>query len=391
MRLSYIKALSTAILLLCGTVMQSQAQEQELETLKALGFENIRVLREGSQSYIALQDDVYMGVNRGLQQIISRLSEVDSTRVYNILLQQEGIPKIAVYSSASGGLSSSFDTQELVDKLEGVEKHNSSFGKLDIMLYPELFLENSWLDKWYGVAVNFSPAAELSLWPGAELTAQVVIPLYTNMLDEKQYIRAGVIAFRQSLRLSNQLYGEVAVGNFTSDRMGVDAAVNYYTKDGSWNFGARAGLTGSSTFYGGNWVVSTWQRVTWSGWASYYVSRYDLALKGEVVQMTYGDRGVRGTMQRYFKDVSIGLYAMSTGGYTNGGFTFSSPLIGNRRGKRDRAVRVSYPEYFNRTYRAINGREGLQGYSYETRPDAGSFGGFYNPQHIEKYINNFKF
>ncbi len=377
------------LLLLISTA--ARGQEQEVEVLKALGFENIRVINEGSQSYIALQDDVYMGVNRGLRQIIDRLGEVDSTRVYNILLEQEGVARMAVYSCGNGVVSSSFDSQALIDKLEGAERYNSSFGKLDIIFYPELFLENSWWDKWYGVAVNLSPAAELSLWRGAELTAQVVIPLYTNMQDEKQYIRPGVIAFRQSLRLSNQLYGEVSVGNFTNDRIGVDAAVNYYSKDGSWNFGARAGFTGSSTFYGGEWVVSTWQRVTWSGWASYYVSKYDLALKGEVVQMIYGDRGVRGTMQRYFKDVSIGLYGMITDGYANGGFTFSSPLIGSKRGKRNRAVRVSYPEYFNRTYRAVSGREGLQGYSYETRPDAGSFGGFYNPQHIEKYINNFNF
>ncbi len=387
MKLSYIKAL--LLLVIPFSVASAYSQELQIEALKALGLENIKVINEQDESFISFEDNVCRGVNRGLREVMETLNEVDSTKRYNLLLMDEGVARVAIYSSSTAAISASFDTEAVVEKLKEVKEHNSSFGKVDIMLYPELFLENSWLDKWYGVAIDLSPAVELSLWKGASLTGQIVIPLYTNMQDEKQYVRAGVIAFRQNLRLSNQLYGEFAVGNFTDDRMGVDATINYYTQDGSWNFGARAGLTGSSTFYGGEWQVSSWQRVTWSGWASYYLSCYDLALKGEVVQMIYGDRGVRGTMMRYFKDVSVGLYGMITDGYANGGFIFSSPLPWAKRAKRDRAVRVSYPEYFNRTYRAVSGRLELQGYSYETRPDAGSFGGFYNPQHIEKYINNF--
>lgn len=384
MKLSYIKAL--LLFAMSFSLTPAYSQELQIEALKALGLENIKVVNEQEESFISFEDNVYRGVNRGLHQVLETLNEVDSTKRYNLLLMDEGVARVAISSVSTSAISASYDTDALVEKLKEAQEHNSSFGKVDIMLYPELFLENSWLDKWYGVAIDLSPAFELSLWKGASLTGQIVIPLYTNMQDEKQYVRAGVIAFRQSLRLANQLYGEFAVGNFTNDRMGVDATINYYTQDGGWNFGARAGLTGSSTFYGGDWQVSYWQRVTWSGWASYYLSCYDLALKGEVVQMTYGDRGVRGTMMRYFKDVSVGLYGMITDGYANGGFIFSSPLPSTKRAKRNRAVRVSYPEYFNRTYRAASGRFELQGYSYETRPDAGSFGGFYNPQHIEKYI-----
>lgn len=364
-------------------------QQQEIEALEAMGLENIKVIKDGSESYISLQDNVYRGVTRGISEVVNTLYQIDSTQTYNLLIEEDGIPRISVTAKSISDITASYDTEEIVEKLKDEKVYNSSFGKLSFVLYPELFLENSWLDKLYGVAVNISPAVELSLWRGAMLTAQVVIPIYTNMQDEKQYIRPGVIAFRQDLRLINQLYGSFSIGNFTEDRMGADATVNYYTKDGSWNFGARAGLTGSSTFYGGEWAVSKWKRVTWSGWASYYISRYNLEMKGEVVQMIYGDRGVRGSMQRYFKDVSVGFYAMLTDGYANGGFTFSVPLPGQRRSKRDHRVSVTYPEYFTRVYRARNGIEELKGFSYETRPDAGSFGNFYNPQHINSYINNF--
>lgn len=383
MRLNYIRSIAAVVLLLLFNV--GYGQQQQIEALEAMGLENIKIVKDGSESYISLQDNVYRGVKLGVSEIVNTLYKIDSTQTYNLLIEQDGIPKIAIKALPSGGVKASYDTENFVERLKGETVHNSRFGKLSFVLYPELFLENSWLDKLYGVAVNISPAAELSLWRGALLTAQVVIPIYTNMQDEKQYIRPGVIAFRQDLRLMNQLYGSLSIGNFTDDRMGVDATINYYTKDGGWNLGARAGLTGSSTFYGGEWKLSKWKRVTWSGWASYYVSRYNLEMKGELVQMTYGDRGVRGSMQRYFGNVSVGFYAMMTGGYANGGFTFSVPLPGQQRSRRSGRVNVTYPEYFTRVYRARNGVGELKSMDYDTRPDVGSLANYYNPQYIEAY------
>ncbi len=387
MRLSYIKSIAAIMLPLLFNVCYGQ--QQEIEALESLGLENIKVVKDGSESYISFQDDVYRGVTRGVVEVLNTLQEIDPTQSYNLLVEENGVPKVAITAPTNGSITASYNTQQLVEKLKSVKVHNNSFGKLDIIFYPELFLENSWLDKLYGVAINISPAAELSLWKGALLTAQVVIPIYTNMQDEKQYVRPGVITFRQDFRLMNQLYSSLSIGNFTEDRMGVDAEVNYYTMDGGWNFGARAGVTGSSTFYSGEWKVSNWSRLTWSGWVSYYVPCYNLAIKGEGMQMIYGDRGFRCSIQRYFKDASVGFYAMVTDGYTNGGFSYSVPLPGQRRSKRNHRVSVTYPEYFTRTYRARNAIEKLKGFSYDTRPNTGNFGNFYNPQHINSYINNF--
>lgn len=384
MRLNYIRTVVVIVLIWLSAI--SYGQQQSVEVLEAMGLENIRVVSDGEQSYIAIQDNVYRGVARGVSDVVDALRAIDSTRRYNLLIEEVGVPRLKITALPSGEISASYDTEQLVGKFKGSEVYNRSFGKLSIVLYPELFLENSWLDKLYGVAINISPTAELSLWRGAMLTAQAVIPIYTNMEDEKQYIRPGVIAFRQYARLMNQLYGSFSVGNFTDDRMGVDAELNYYSKSGGWNFGARVGVTGSSTFYGGEWAVSRWRRVTWNGWSSYYISRYNLAVRGEVVQMVYGDIGVRGSMQRYFKDVSVGFYAMITDGYTNGGFLFSIPLPGQRRSKRNRRICITYPEYFTRVYRARNGVYGLKGFGYETRPDVGSFGNFCNPQYVNSYI-----
>lgn len=363
------------------------SQQREIEALKNLGLENIQVIVDDGNCYVSFDDKVYRGVARGIEAVIGAIEAIDSTKVIHLLVQRNGIPQLSVVAHhGDNELTVSYDTQPLKEQFEGVKRENKSLGKVDFVLYPELFLENSWLDKWYGVAVNLSPAIELSLWPGAKMTAQAVIPIYTNMLDEKQYIRPGVIALRQDIRLHNQLYGSLSVGNFTEDRMGVDATLNYYTKDGRWNIGARAGLTGSSTFYGGEWVVSKWKRYTWSGWLSYYIPCYQLELTGQVMQMIYGDQGIYGSARRYFNNVSVGLYAMYTAGVANGGFTFSVALPGQRRGKRSGAIRATYPEYFTRVYRAKNGINTLTGFGYETSPTAGSMQDFYNPNYIRNQL-----
>lgn len=385
MRSAYSKSLvALGVLLMAG--FGASAQNSLAQKLEALGLEQIRVVSEDSQLYLSYQDPIFRDPATGISYVLELARQLDSTATIHLLLEEDGVPQAAVTAYGHGGLELSYDTGALVEKLEGVEVQNRRFSKLDLVLYPELFLENSWFTKLYGVAINISPALEWSLWKGATATAQLVVPIYTNMSDEKQYIRPGVVSLRQSLRLSNQLYGELSVGNFTDDRMGVDATLNYYTSNGRWNAGARAGLTGSSTFYGGEWVVSEWKRVTWSGWVSYFEPHYMLQMKLQAMQMIYGDKGIRAEMSRYFGNVRVGFYAQVTGGEENGGFNFTIPLPWDKRPRRNKGFRVSYPDYFHREYKARSGKVNFTGFDYQTRPDDNSLNNFYNPVYLEHEI-----
>lgn len=389
MRLSCIRRILIAASIVVSSLCALQAQEQaQVAALRDKGFENIRVVEGDGVSYVAFDDNIYRGVARGVEAAVDALRDVDSLRSYELLLQYNGIARASVSVPESGrDLEVSYNTEELSREFRGVRRTNRSFGRVDLVIYPELFLENWWLDRLYGYAVNISPAIEWSLWPGAKFTAQVVIPISTNMMDEKQYVRPGVIAFRQDVRILNRLYGSVSVGNFTDARIGIDGALSYYTADGGWGFGARVGYTGSSTFYQQEWIISRWQRCTWSGWASFYEPKYDLEFKAEVLQMVYKDRGVRGSVKRYFKSVSVGLYAMVTGGTPNGGFEFTVPFPCDKRLRRNSGVRVTYPEYFTRTYRALNGMTDLTNFDYKIEPGAGGLKDYYNPRYLNKQLS----
>lgn len=367
----------------------AEAAEQ---TLLSLGMEEIRVAQTDSVCTIAFEDNIYRGTYRGLAAVIEALrslSETEQAAAYELVVLDDRIPRLLLtLPRQTAALEVSYDTDEAMRRLKGKERRNKMAGRIDVVLYPELFLQNSWLDKLYGVAVNISPAIQMDLWKGAVLTGQVVLPVYTNMTDFRKYIRPGVITLRQEFRLPGGVSGRLTAGNFTGNRMGVDAGLRYQPARGRWLVGANVGLTGSSTCYGGEWVVSTWRRVSGSVWGRYNEPHYGLQIDLAAVRLVYGDMGARLDCRRHFGEVTVGVYGLFTDGEMNGGFHFALPIPGTKRGKR-RAVRFRLPEYFAHEYRARHGGsygDELLGYSYEVRPDENGSRGYDAPDFVKKEI-----
>lgn len=367
----------------------AEAAEQ---TLLSLGMEEIQVAQTDSVCTIAFEDNIYRGTYRGLAAVIEALRslpETEQAAAYELVVLDDRIPRLLLtLPRQTVALEVSYDTDEAMRRLKGKERRNKMAGRIDVVLYPELFLQNSWLDKLYGVAVNISPAIQMDLWKGAVLTGQVVLPVYTNMTDFRKYIRPGVITLRQEFRLPGGVSGRLTAGNFTGNRMGVDAGLRYQPARGRWLVGANVGLTGSSTCYGGEWVVSTWRRVSGSVWGRYNEPHYGLQIDLAAVRLVYGDMGARLDCRRHFGEVTVGVYGLFTDGEMNGGFHFALPIPGTKRGKR-RAVRFRLPEYFAHEYRARHGGsygDELLGYSYEVRPDENGSRGYDAPDFVKKEI-----
>lgn len=382
--------------MVAGVLGQQPAGRQVVEaaeqTLLSLGMEEIRVAQTDSVCTIAYEDNIYRGTYRGLAAVIEALRslpETEQATAYELVVLDDRIPRLLLtLPRQTAALEVSYDTDEAMRRLKGKERRNKMAGRIDVVLYPELFLQNSWLDKLYGVAVNFFPAIQMDLWKGAVLTGQVVLPVYTNMTDFRKYIRPGVITLRQEFRLPGGVLGRLTTGNFTGNRMGVNAALRYLPARGRWLVGANVGLTGSSTCYGGEWVVSTWRRVSGSVWGRYNEPHYGLQIDLAAVRLVYGDMGARLDCRRHFGEVTVGVYGLFTDGEMNGGFHFALPIPGTKRGKR-RAVRFRLPEYFAHEYRARHGGsygDELLGYSYEVRPDENGSRGYDAPDFIKKEI-----
>ena len=165
---------------------------------------------------------------------------------------------------------------------------------------------------------------EMALWKGAELTAQVVFPVATNLKGQYKKIRPGVIALSQEFCFGKGFLGRVTAGNFTNNRMGAQAEMKYRTANGRLELEAMAGATVQSVLTDDEgWYISRKLRMNAALKASVYEPRFNLQFDLQAARYLYGDYGVRGDCTRHFGEYAIGVYGMYTDGEINGGFHFA--------------------------------------------------------------------
>ena len=375
---------------------------EEIKTLlKQKGLEDIAISYDSDTWHITYSDPVYRGPVRGIFETLYLLLDEGQIRDgISLLIQENQLPQVVCEVSRQtvesydnrkitleqlmGSVQVSNQTDEAYALFKDIKKENRSAGKIDVVLYPQVALNNAWLDKIYGTILNIAPAVEVGLWKGASFTGQVIFPVWNNMKGEMDYIRPGMLLFRQQYRFPKNFFVEVNAGNFNAGRIGIDAGVSYKTNDDRWNGGVNVGMTGSSTFYSGKWEISRWKRATGAVFLRYNEPVYKLQFDLKAQRYIFGDYGVRFDCTRHFGEVTIGFYAMYSGGEPNGGFHFSIPLPCKKRMNR-RAVRIGIPEYFDWEYEARNGgvyaRERLGRY-YETRPNENRSERYYNPSYM---------
>lgn len=395
------------VILLCLIQTVVSAQSFLLGELELLGFENLSSGVAKTYDWFTFEDRVHRNTYQGIADAVQLLIDDSSiNKDVAFIVLDNNIPQVKVllsYQLVSDcrkglislgdvykGLSVTYETDDYRNGETGGKVYDRSVGTIDFVVYPQVMLANYRLDKLYVVAVDLAPALEMQLWKGATLTGQVIFPIYNNLKGEMDYIRPGIIALSQSFRLRDNVSGRISAGNFNTNRMGVDVSLAYTTNNGRFGLGVDAGLTGSSTFYDRRWRVSNWNRLNGFVTASYYEPHYNLQFDLSVGQYIYGDRGGRLDCTRHFGEVAIGVFAMHSGGVTNGGFHFAIPLPGRTR-KRNKSfpVRFMLPEYFDWEYQAQATREYQErrlGQSYEVRPDENRSSRFFNPAYIKSNL-----
>ncbi|MDR1371578.1 MAG: hypothetical protein LBJ17_00425 [Dysgonamonadaceae bacterium] len=374
------------------------------DLLVKTGFEDVAVIDEPETVFISYSDHVYRGPFRGALEAFRLLLNESVHKNIHLILQENRLPVVVLKLSGEqvndyldkklslaqlmSFVQISADVDEYIRLFGKAKRENHSAGKVDLVVYPQISLNNSWMDKLYGGIFNIAPAVEVGLWKGASFTGQVIFPIWNNMNGEMDYIRAGMLLFRQEYRFPKNVFMAFHVGNFNASRMGVDISAKYISDNDRWQAGMNAGLTGSSTFYFGKWAVSQWKRNSGAVFFRYNEPTHNLQFDLTGQRYIYGDYGVRLDCTRHFGEVAIGFYGMYSGGEANGGFHFAVPLPGQKRMKRQ-AVRIYLPEYFDWEYGAQSGRKYTEqrlGRSYETRPDENRSQRYYTPSYMKEML-----
>ena len=67
-----------------------------------------------------------------------------------------------------------------MEALKGTKRESTTFGKVDVVVYPGVMLVNNVTYKLYKAAFELQPAVEMQLWKGASLRLQVCLPIVNN-------------------------------------------------------------------------------------------------------------------------------------------------------------------------------------------------------------------
>lgn len=384
-----------------------KSEAQIVEELQHAGIENIRYLENENNITVSFENNVYRSVYSGIGKAINAcLKSSENIKEIQLVVLDNNIPRLLITlpktllkAYQSGDISQeiiyrrmviSTDTDNAIKMLRGSGKMiNPSAWKTDIVVYPELFLKNTSFNKLYTYAISLSPALEMGLWKGGKLTAQVVLPVATNLYGEYRKIHPGVMTLSQEVRLKYNFLGRITAGNFTHNRMGAQMEMRYTTGNGRLEIGALLGSTVySGVVEGEGWYISTRQRINAAIMASVYEPHTNLQFDLQAGRYIYGDYGARGDCTRHFGEYAVGLYGMYIEGEFNGGFHLSIPLPG-RKWKRVHGFRIKPADYFAWTYSLVSHGKFIDermGRSYDIKPGENKSGNFYQPDFIRYFL-----
>lgn len=376
------------------------------ESLKAIGMENIRCARTPEATTVSFENNVYRSSYNGVGKAIEACLKSHTEGDLRLVVLENETPRLCItlpdslteaYRNGEISLMQVYqqmgmtvDTDEAMEALKNAgKKEASSAWKVDLVAYPDLFLENNTLDELYTYAINLNPAVEMTLWKGGKLTAQVILPIVTNLSGEMNKVRPGVIALSQQMRFGHNIFGKLTVGNFTNNRYGAQLDMKYRTDNGRWELGGVVGSTGfSAVTREDGWYMGRKQRINASLNATYYEPHFNLQFDLKAGRYIYGDYGVRGDCTRHFGEYAVGLYALYTDGEINGGFHFALPLPG-KKWSRKGFFRVKPADYFAWAYGMVAEGEYVEkrlGRSYNTTPNENRSSNFYQPDYIRHFL-----
>ena len=306
------------VLFLTVTVkLSGQTGNRIMERLTQAGYENVKIVIDENQCYVSLENHVYrwdaMAVSEALDLIEN---EIDGQTEINLILMENGMPQKLIRANNSGiaesdtgmidpfystgRISVTHKTGNAFSKLKDLDYANPSAGKIDIILYPQFYFENTRLDRFYETQVNIAPAVEFSPWEGGTVSGQVIFPIQNSLGYEGNHIRPGIISISQDFRLSDDFSTSLSAGNFTGCIYGIVSTTDIYLINGDFDLEIMAGLVGSSHFIDGEWIHSKLERFTSSVSLSWFWSRFNMELRAGGARFINEDFGLFASALRMF-------------------------------------------------------------------------------------------
>lgn len=383
----------------------NNATAQVGNALKELGMENIRHICTEEGSITAFEDRTFRSSYYGIgKAVVKALEAQKNGDITLVVTDRNGIPQLRIfidgntvedYARGDIRIRDVYSNMELgtcADRELEILKEEKTMAKSawrpDLVVYPNLFLENTSFDKLYRYAVSLAPTLEMPLWKGAEITAQVIVPVATNQNGELKRVRPGFVTFRQGLYLKNNWNAWVTAGLLNNNRMGGNLEVAWKSPKGRWELGAKAGVTVWSLFDEDGWTITNKPKIDAAIYGKVYVPQFNTEIYVSVNRFVYSDYGAMAEINRHFGEYTVGVYAIMAGGDINGGFSFAIPLPGKKY-NRWKGMRIKPSDYWAYKYSMVAWGEYIdkkRGVYYNNEPNKNSSKGFYQPEYIRYFL-----
>ena len=399
-------ALCAAFFLLVSFPLRgiSQTADDVVKTLIDMGFENVGCTEDADERIYVLQNSVYrvqgIGIAKAVD-VVQRMGMPEG-KTCRIIVLDNNVPQISLCYSVEPGSDApkvehqdwdvSYDLGDSWEKARHVELKNRSLYKVDVLVYPQLAFKNLVLTQIYQVLFDLSPAVEVSLWKGMKLTAQVKIPVYSDVDGYGEFeskVHPGYLTISQRFRLPYNVFGKVTAGYFNSDRYGVDLDFWHPLKDERISVMGRVGMTSIGYWDGFTFHYYTDMALTWTLGGSFYWPQYNTQLNMKLEKYLYGEKGVKAELIRHFRYCSIGFYAMKTRGVrANGGFRFQVLLPPYKYKRYKHWPRINTSANMGIIYNAGNERYYYKEYKAEVSDNIMEKNSF-NPYYIKSELLNY--
>jgi len=397
-----------SLLLINHALSQTTAQVVE-NKLVSSGFENIRVKAENKNYTVSFENNIYRWNVRALATALDTIAAcVPENSLLTIIQLELDIPQITTRVDAESWLAFRNDTtfNKKIDSalsityktisewssMKKIKPLNRNTFKFDLVFYPQFYLANLLFYEIYEVQFNIAPAFEFSLWKGSQFTAQVILPIYSNIKvygEEGEKVRPGFLTFSQNFRFGKYWFGNLTAGNFNNHRYGISLNLSHPFKNPRWYVFANAGLTGYSAISDNGWEIGELNTVTFFAGGGYFMPRFNLRFDVKAGRFLQGDFGGRFDLTRMFGETTIGFYAQYSvaevggEGFPNAGFHFSIPFPPGKRWKQ-KTLRVNVPRYFDWEYNGAT--DFVHGRYFESRPNENRSEHYFNPVYLKEQL-----
>jgi hypothetical protein len=306
----------------------------------SLGFSNVATVVEGRRVFVTFENTRYRDLRRGLREVAAELLPSLGPAGELVLAPTlDGVPLgtatfRAGISVSSGPVGSavprpaprtSLDLKGLPAQLFSTPRASASFGRVDVVVHP-------WLEARLGQGANagsrlgLAPEVRIPLRKGATLKAQLLFTIHDGMVTGESRLRPGLVVLKQRMRLPQRTFLTITAGSFIPDRYGIDAEVQFYSRQGRWSWGATGAMTGSVSYGLRDWYYKAPSQPTVMVNAAVLHRERGLFARA-TAGIVSDQRVLRVDLRRQFGETDLGFFAVVGEKSENAGFSVRVPLF----------------------------------------------------------------